>query len=135
MLLAEGDTTPSLSYINLYFIRNTNRLEGPFVEDSTNVFERFFEKSNFSSAQMLQILTLSDPSCAYQGGGGGKLSPRHTLPLPCARFRKAKNSKKKIATYAPPMDPPFFSIFLFQFSTTGAPCYIFFFYYKPPHSE
>ena len=45
----------------------------------------------------------------------------------CGFFSKIIFSKKKFVRYAPPLDPPFFQFF--QFWTTGAPFYIFFFYY------
>ena len=63
--------------------------------------------------------------------GGGKSSPRPTLPLPCARSRKSrlKISKNDVCPThgAPPWTPHFFQFF-FLFWTTGAPFYIFFFY-------
>ena len=48
------------------------------------------------------------------GGGGGKLSPRPTLPVPCTRFRKAKNSKKYFVLMPSKMYPKidFFDFFI-----------------------
>ena len=93
---------------------NQNPFSLIFGQGSNTFWESILEKYCFyvffGHPKNFGNFDLVGPLLRVLGGvtpnyGGGKSSPRHTLPLPCDRFCKANNSKKTLATY-PPRPPP-----------------------------
>ena len=97
------------------------------------LFVIFFAKLKFFSKFFFRKNpNLADPSCGYarrSPPGRGVENARQDPGYPfCGFFSKTNFFEKNCSTMTPPWTPHFFQFF-FQFWSTGAPFYIFFFYY------
>ena len=128
---------------NLVYVPNYQNTIGQRILKKCFFCHFFRQVEFFFKNKFRKNPNLADPSCAYEGGSppgrventvGWKIRAKTPATPSESFFRKIFFSKKFARPCPPPgplhgtpHGPPIFFNFVFQFWTTGAPFYIFFF--------